>query len=77
MPDRAAVIKELVERIEATLAVGSEWVNVPLDLVQYAVHMLEEQEETDATIDPCGSCQEWTCEDCKYADIRCPRHEWR
>ena len=44
MADHAAVIKELVERIEATLAVGSEWVNMPLDLVQYAVHMLEEHE---------------------------------
>ena len=61
MTDREAVISELVERIEATLAVGSEWVNMPLDLVQYAVHMLDGQEPVAPRYkDPyhayCGAC---------------------
>lgn len=45
MPDRDSVINDLVELIEATLAVDSEWVNMPLDLVQYALHLLKEQDE--------------------------------
>lgn len=47
MPDRDGVINDLVERIEATLAVDSEWVNMPLDLVQYALHLLKEQDSVE------------------------------
>ena len=44
MPDRDEVIAEIVERIEATLAVDSEYVTIPLDLLQYALALLKEQE---------------------------------
>jgi len=47
MPDREKVISEIVERIESSLAVDSEYVNVPLDLLQYALAMLKEQEHKD------------------------------
>ena len=45
MLDRDDVIAEIVEHIEATLAVDSEYVNIPLDLLQYAIALLKEQDE--------------------------------
>ena len=45
MPDRENVISEIVEHIEATLAVDSEYVTIPLDLLQYAIALLKKQEE--------------------------------
>lgn len=47
MPDREKVISEIVERIEATLAVNTDYVNVPLDLLQYALTMLKKDEEVE------------------------------
>lgn len=47
MTERERLINELVEYIEATLAVCSEYVNVPLDLLQYAVAFLKEQENLE------------------------------
>ena len=44
MTDREKVISEFVERIEATLGVDSEWVNMPLDLVQCALAFLKRDE---------------------------------
>lgn len=45
MPDRDDVIADIVDHIEATLAVDSEYVNIPLDLLQYALSLLKEQDE--------------------------------
>lgn len=45
MPDRNDVIAEIMEHIESTLAVDSEYVNIPLDLLQYALSLLKEQDE--------------------------------
>lgn len=63
MPDREKVISEFVERIEATLGTDSEWVNMPLDLVQYALHFLKDQEplkphksDAYASMWLCGAC---------------------
>ena len=50
MPDRDDVIAEIVEHIEATLAVDSEYVNIPLDLLQYALSLLKEQEDVEPII---------------------------
>lgn len=44
MTEKEKVINELTEYVEATLAVDSEYVNLPLDVVQYALHMLGDQE---------------------------------
>ena len=45
MTDREKVINELVEHIESELAMCSEWADgVRVDLLQYAVAMLKEQQ---------------------------------
>lgn len=61
MPNRGSVVNDLVEQIEATLAVDSEYANIPLDLVQYVVHLLKEQEPVVPYDKPlgyyrCGNC---------------------
>ena len=44
--DREKVINELIEHIESELAMGSEWADgVPVDLLQYAVALLKEQDK--------------------------------
>lgn len=64
MPDREKVINEIVERIEATLAVDSEYVTIPLDLLQYALALLKEQPET-----------EW-CERCGRVRVKSKWEGW-
>lgn len=69
MPDRDDVIADIVDHIEATLAVDSEYVNIPLDLLQYALALLKEQ-------DSCENCAITIedrqpvvrCKDCKWYD---------
>ena len=60
MPDREKVISEIVERIESSLAVDSEYVNVPLDLLQYALAVLKKQEAVKPSWSRgkpfCGAC---------------------
>ena len=47
MPDIEKVINELIEHIESELAMCSEWADgVPVDLLQYAVALLKEQDAT-------------------------------
>lgn len=41
--------------------------------VDNAIALLREQNETDATIEPCKSCQEWECDGCEWLK----RTEWR
>ena len=67
--DREKVITEIVERIEATLAVDSEYVTIPLDLLQYALALLKEQEAVEPKqVDLYGNDEWWglvcVCTDC-------------
>lgn len=36
------------------------------DLMSDALELLKEQNETDAAVDPCKSCQEWECDGCDW-----------
>ena len=60
MIDREDVIAEIVEHIEATLAVDSEYVTLPLDLLQFALALLKEQDAVKPRVSTaeqrCGHC---------------------
>ena len=36
------------------------------DVLRQAIALLRDQNETDTTIDPCKSCQEWECNGCEW-----------
>ena len=86
MIDREEIINELVEHIESTLAICAPDVDgVPLDLLQYTVALLKEQEAVkpipkkhgitinghscSEMYDMCGKCGNWITDEQIYCEM--------